>query len=120
MIEIQIKLAGGQRIVKVSGETQRDAFAEMAAAVEVFGETNCGLCGSANVRPVHRTVDKFHFYEYACNDCDARLSLGQLSDNSGGLFPVRRLIPATGKPDFKLGTPGRHKGWTQFKGQPAD
>ena len=120
MIEITLRLAGGNRIVKVSGDSPKDAFEQMAMAYEVFNETTCGLCGSTNIRPVHRQVEKFHFYEFGCNDCDARLSLGQLSDNSGGLFPVRRLIPATGKPDFKLGTTGRHRGWTHFKGQPAD
>lgn len=120
MIELQIKLAGGNRVVKVTGETQRDAFAQVAAAVEVFGETHCGLCGSTNIRPVHRVADKYHFYEYHCMDCSARLALGQINDNSGQLFPVRKLIPSSGKPSFKIGVTGKHNGWTQFKGQPAD
>lgn len=120
MIEVQVKLAGGTRFVKCSGETQRDAFAEMAGVYEIFGETHCGLCQSTNIRPIHRVIDRFQFFEWACDDCYARLSLGQLSDNSGRLFPVRRLIPSTGKPDFKLGTPGKHRGWTQYKGQPTD
>ena len=120
-LEFQIKLAGGSRIVKVIGETQRDAFEAMAGACEVFGETTCGLCGSANIRPVHRIADRFHFYEYHCQEpgCRARLSLSQINDSTGNLFPVRKLMP-NGKPNFQRGDYGPHRGWTKYKGEPAD
>lgn len=116
-MEAQIKLAGGGRIIQVEGETQKDLFEQMAAAYEVFNETTCGLCGSTNIRPVHRVADKYHFYEYACQEpgCWARLTFGQPSDNSGGLFPVRKLLP-NGKPSWKDGQEGPHRGWTKYRG----
>ena len=119
-MEATIRLAGGSRLVKVEGETAKDLFENMAMAYEVFNETACGLCGSTNIRPVHRVADKYHFYEYHCQEpgCWARLSLGQLNDNNGALFPVRKLME-NGKPSFKLGDYGPHKGWTKYKGEPA-
>jgi hypothetical protein len=119
-IEIQLRLGGGARVVKVSGESPKDAFEQVAMAYEVFNETGCGLCGSTNIRPVHRVADRFHFYEYHCNEpgCRARLSLGQINDSTGSLFPVRKLLP-NGKPSFQRGEPGPHNGWTKFKGEPA-
>lgn len=114
-MEATVRLGNGERIIKIEGETAKDVFEGIAMAYEVFNETECGLCGSKNIRPVHRTADKFHFYEYHCQDCYARLSLGQLSDNNGSLFPVRKLMD-NGKPSWKNGAFGEHKGWTKFKG----
>lgn len=114
-MEATVKLAGDERIVKVSGDTPKDLFSEMAMAYEVFGETNCGLCHSTNIRPKHRQVEKYHYYEYECQDCRAKLQMGQLQDNSGGLFPVRKLMP-NGKPHFRDGDYGEHEGWTRYRG----
>jgi hypothetical protein len=110
-----IRLAGGNRMVEVDGENQKDLFESMAMAYEVFGETQCGLCGSTNIRPVVRIVDKFRFYEYSCQEpgCWAKLTFGQAQEG-GGLFPKRKLLD-NGKPD-KDGEFGPHKGWTKYRG----
>lgn len=117
-MEATLKLAGGERVVGVSGETPKDLFAQMAMAYEVFNETACGLCGSANIRPVARQADKYHFFEYHCLEpgCGARLSIGQLQEPQGGLFPVRKLL-RNGKPDFRDGELGPHQGWTKYRGE---
>lgn len=111
-----IKLAGGSRLIEVEGVSQKDLFEEMAKAHEVFGEATCGLCGSTNIRPVVRVVDKFRFYEYSCQEpgCWAKLSFGQAQEGDG-LFPKRKLLP-NGKPD-KDGEFGPHKGWTKYRGE---
>lgn len=103
--------------IEIEGATPKDLFENFAMACEVFNETNCGLCGSANIRPVHRVVDKYHFYEYQCqeNGCFAKLSLGQNNGNEGTLFPNRKLTKE-GKPSFKKGEHGPHKGWTKYRG----
>jgi hypothetical protein len=114
-----IRLAGGNRMVEVDGESQKDLFESMAMAYEVFGETQCGLCGSTNIRPVVRIVDKFRFYEYSCQEpgCWAKLTFGQAQEG-GGLFPKRKLLD-NGKPD-KDGEFGPHKGWTKYRGDNQD
>jgi hypothetical protein len=118
-MQATIKLADGQRLVTVNGETQKDLFESMATAYEVFGETQCGLCGSTNIRPVVRIVDKFRFYEYSCQEpgCWAKLTFGQAQEG-GGLFPKRKLLD-NGKPD-KDGEFGPHKGWTKYRGDNQD
>lgn len=115
-MEVTLRLgAKGERVVKVEGETPKELFQRMAAAYEVFNEHTCGLCNSSDIRPLHRTAQNYNFYEYECRNCFARLSMGQLQDNNGGLFPVRKLMD-NGKPSFKHGSFGTHNGWTQWKG----
>ena len=120
-MEIHVRLAGGSRLVKISADTPEELFADLAAAYEIFDEFTCGLCGSAHIRPVHRIAENYHFYEYHCQQpgCGGRLSLGQLNDESGALFPVRKLR-AKGKPDFRAGQPGEHRGWTKYRGLPKE
>ena len=110
-----INLAGGTRSIEVEGDSQKDLFEEMAQAYEVFNESTCGLCDSTNIRPVHRVADKYHFYEYQCQDCFGKLTFGQNSDNVGKLFPVRKLLE-NGKPSWKDGEYGDHRGWTKYRG----
>jgi hypothetical protein len=109
----------GNLIVEVEAETQRELFHELASACEVFGEKTCGLCGSADILPVHRTVVQnrkvYEYAEWSCLGCQARLNLG--SNMEGGrLFPHRKLDRA-GKPDREVGTFGKHGGWTTFRGE---
>jgi hypothetical protein len=115
-MQATIRLAGGNRLIQVEGETQKDLFEGMAMAYEVFDETCCGLCGSTNIRPVVRIVDKFRFYEYSCQEpgCWGKLTFGQSQDIEGGLFPKRKLLE-NGKP-HKDGEYGPHKGWTKYRG----
>jgi hypothetical protein len=103
--------------VEVEGENQAKLFAELSSAAEVFGERCCGLCGSVEIVPIARHQGGFDFFEWACTDpaCGARLSVGQKKGEERRLFPVRKLT-AEGKPDFKAGQPGKHGGWTKYRG----
>lgn len=115
-MELTLRLGGGTRIAKISGETVKDLFQRGAQVSTVFNETHCGLCGSQNIRLNHRVAQqKYHYYEYLCDDCGAHLHMGQLQDGSNGLFPVRKLLN-NGKPDFANGTFGDHNGWTRHRG----
>lgn len=114
-MEAKLNLAGGQREITVEAATPKDLFEEMAMAYEVFNETACGLCGSTNIRPSHRSVDKYHYYEYQCQDCHAKLAMSQSSDQPGRIFPNRKLL-LNGKPSLKDGKTGPHQGWTKYRG----
>jgi hypothetical protein len=108
--------------VEVEGETHKDLFRELAGVAEVFGERQCGLCGSADIVPAYRTVAQgkktFEYPEWHCPACGARLAMGSMMEG-GRLFPHRKLDSA-GKPDREHGTAGKHHGWTRFKGEPRD
>lgn len=114
-MELTLRIGGGERIVKVEGDSPKALFEEAAAAYEVFNETECGLCKSNDIKIAHRCIDKYHYYEYQCNGCRAYLHMAQLQDGSGGLFPVRKLLP-NGKPHFRDGKFGPHNGWTTYRG----
>jgi hypothetical protein len=108
--------------VEVEAETQKDLFRELAAAAEIFGERQCGLCSSANIVPIFRTVTQgkktFEYPEWACQACGAKLAMGSMMEG-GRLFPHRKL-DASGKPDREHGTTGQHHGWTQYRGDGKD
>jgi hypothetical protein len=104
--------------VEVEGETQKDLFRELAGVAEVFGERQCGLCGSEDIVPAFRTVTQgkksFEYPEWHCPGCGARLAMGSMMEG-GRLFPHRKL-DSSGKPDREHGTAGKHRGWSLFKG----
>lgn len=110
----------GRMDIEVEGGNQKDLFLEMSKAAEVFGEKECGLCKSPDIRPIVRRVhdDKqrkdFDYYENVCNKCGAKLSYGQSNDKVS-LFPKRKLTE-DGKPDLVNGKYGKHNGWTKFRG----
>lgn len=126
--------------VEVEGSKQKDLFKAVASAHEVFGEKKCGLCGSADIvqawRPVTvvkgKKTETFEFPEYQCQSlykdadgkykrCGARLALGTINDDTGTLFPIRKLVdgkrPATKeeKDAGNGGTYGPHKGWHRWE-----
>ena len=115
-------------LIEVEGETQKELFAEMARASEVFGESKCGLCGSQNIRPVVRCVTQgkkvYEYHEYHCQEqnCRARLALSQNMEG-GTLYPVRKLLengkPATGD-DVVNGKYSKSNGWTKYRGEPKE
>lgn len=117
-LNVPLKHCTGQ----VEAETQIGLFEEWAAFAEVFGEKQCGLCGSTDIGPSVRTVSKdkkdYVYHEMACRNpqCRARLSYGQHMEGDT-LFPKRRL-DASGRPDMATGEYGEHRGWTTFKGDP--
>src|SRR5262245_6341557 len=116
-------------IIELEAPKQKDLFKAIASAHEVFGEKECGLCKSKEIIPVWRNVtvvkgkktESYEFPEYHClnSACRARLSLGTLNDDTGTLYPHRRLLP-NGKPPGKDSRDqakyGSHRGWTKFKG----
>ena len=116
-MKAQIKLVN--RLIEVEGDNQKDLFAQIAGAYEVFGESKCGLCKSENIKPVVRTVPdgkkSIDFYEYQCLACLAKLQMGQSTDTES-LFPKRKL-DKNGRPDDGKNsaecTYGDHNGWSR-------
>jgi hypothetical protein len=123
-------------MLKVEGAKQKDLFKAIASAAEVFGERSCGLCGSSDIRITWRTatrvegkkVETFEYPEYKClavhdgKRCGGVLSMGTINDETGTLYPIRKLVngerPAT-KDEKKAGnggTHGTHRGWYRWKG----
>ena len=90
--------------VELEGDTQKEIFSQLAKFQEIFGETQCGKCGSTNLRFVVRVVDDNEYYEIRCLDCGAKLSFG-LNKKGGGLFPKKKAEDGSWLPD---------KGWMKY------
>ena len=101
---------------EIEGNTPKDLFKALSETQEVFGEQTCGLCQGTNLRFVTRVVGKFSYHELLCNDCQGKLAFGQNNNDSGHLFPKRKL-DKHGKPDMDKGTLGEHNGWTKYRGK---
>ncbi len=103
---------------EIEGNTPKELFKHLAETQEVFGEQQCGLCEGKNLRFAVRTVGKFTYHELVCNDtaCQGKLTFGQNNDDTGRLFPVRKLMKDS-KPDREKGTYGKHNGWTKYRGK---
>jgi hypothetical protein len=113
-LEVQYKSANGRLFIKVDGNTQKEVFEKLAAAIEVFEAADkCGCCGST-IRPRVRHVAKgnktFDYYEMACQEprCHARLAFGQSTDTVS-LFPKRKNETGEWLPNG---------GWSKY--QPTD
>lgn len=119
-------------IVEVEAGKQKDLFKAVASAHEVFGEKKCGCCGGTNVAPVWRTVttvkgkktETFEYPEWHCQEpkCRARLALGTINDDSGTLYPQRKLVdgqrpPTKEEREQGKGTYGPHNGWHRYQGK---
>ena len=117
-------------IIEVEGAKQKDLFKNISSAQEVFGEKFCGLCGSDDIflawrqaaKVTGRKSETFDFPEMKCRKCFAKLAFGTINDDSGTLFPQRKLSKE-GQPltkeqrDNGEGEYGEHNGWFKFKGQ---
>lgn len=75
-----------QFTIKLEVEDAKELFEELGPLQEIFAECECGKCKCTNIRFVHRNVDKFDYYELQCENCGAKLSLGQ-DQKSKQLFP---------------------------------
>lgn len=86
--------------VEITGGKQ--AFEILAKVSELFSETQCGCCGSVNIRPQVREIEAGAYYEYVCMECTAQLSFGQKKDNKT-LWAKRW--------DKELNAPMPNRGW---------
>lgn len=118
-------------VISVQAESQKELAREVASVVEVFDERACGLCKGDDIvmtwrqasRVEGKTVETFDYSEWQCRKCGARLTLGNINDKSGRLFPNRKLLPngkPVGKGERAQGSYGSHRGWTKFKGDRDD
>ena len=91
---------------------RKSAFQFVSDLIDVFPDEPCGCCSSKNTRPMVRKSKDYTFYEIACADCNAKLSLGQHKEG-GGLF-VRRWD--------KANNPLPNRGWSVYQrdGQNSD
>lgn len=111
----------GQLTFQIEAETQKEMFKNIASVQEVFSEECCGLCKGTELRFVVREVEGNEFPELHClnPECKAKLAYGQ-AKTGGVLFPIRKLVesgPEAGKPHRKTGKPGKHNGWTKYRGK---
>lgn len=97
-MKARIQSSNRQLTLEVEGATQKDLFAELASAQEVFDVGECGAChGEARlgtrfqVRVVMKGTKRYDFFEHVCRDpkCRARFSMGQ-STSGDTLFPKRK------------------------------
>ncbi len=86
-MKVRFNLASAQ--IEVDGKDAKDCFAQLAGAVEVFGQTKCGCCGSDHCVPVVRENGGNTYYEMRCTNCGATLGFGQRKQD-GHLYPRRR------------------------------
>jgi DNA-directed RNA polymerase subunit RPC12/RpoP len=74
--------------ITAEGADHKALFEQIAGLAELFQVDTCGQCKSHAVLPVVRNNEGVKYYEYKCQDCGARLSLGQAKTN-GTLYPRR-------------------------------
>lgn len=108
MANAKIRVQAGKFWIEVDASDIKEAFRTLSGYMEVLGEPKCGRCGSADIRPNHRQVDKYHYYELVCNNpsCRAKLELGQVQEGDT-LFPKRKL------PDGQWDS--EHHGWYRYQ-----
>lgn len=91
---------------EIEAEGQKEIFKELSSLQEIFGEENCDLCKSENLKFSVRNVDSNDYYELRCLDCGATLSFGQ-HKKGGTLFPKRK---------DENNNWLKHKGWYKWDG----
>ncbi len=96
--------------VEVEGKDAKDVFTQLAGAVEVFSNSQCGACDSQRTIPVVRENAGNHYYEMKCLDCGSSLSFGQRRQD-GALYPRRK---------DKMGNWMDGSGWVKFRQKPED
>lgn len=129
-MKAQIKV-NANLIVEAEAESQKDLFKAISSAHEIFGEKECGLCQSKDIYPAWRIstrvtgkkTEEFNYPEWRCRACRAKLSLGTINDETGTLFPVRKLLPngqPAGKDEKDKAVYGGHNGWHKYVGEPKE
>lgn len=111
-------------MLELEGGNQKELFAAMAAAAEIFGKhwLMCGCCKDKNFKPmpvVRVNKEQQSFYELHCTNpaCQSRLAFGQKKDMKS-LFPQREY--PKGHP--QAGKLKPNGGWVKWDGKdvPAD
>ena len=95
---------GGRMSAEFNVDSQTELFEQLAYFQEIFGEEQCGKCGSENLRFQVRNVDDNLFYEIRCKDCGAKLAFGTMK-TGGRLFPRRKDKEGNWLPD---------RGWVKW------
>jgi len=85
-MEATYKTANGRLLIKVTGETVKDIFRQIAAVQDVFDIDTCGKCGQHEITFRCRVVDDNEYFEALCTSCGAALHYGQ-HKKGGTLFP---------------------------------
>ncbi len=109
-MEAQLKMLNGKILLKVTGVTATELFAQIAEAQSVFdAESKCGMCGNTDLKLSHRQPKGFDYYEIVCcnQECNAKFQFGQSKEDKGALFPKRRDMD---------GNAIGQGGWTIYKG----
>lgn len=100
---------------QIEGQTQADMFQSIADIQEMCSDKTCGLCNSSSIRYEVREVKGDRYFEIHCTECGATLKFGQRKEPKGSLFAQRKLDD-NGKPDWRDGRHGAHRGWTKWRG----
>lgn len=88
-MKAHFRVLGGRITLELEGGTQKELFAAIADAQDVFdADTVCGLCNGQDLRFQVRHIEGNAFYELACRGCTARLTFGQHKEG-GTLYPKR-------------------------------
>ena len=82
MIKANTRL--GTVTIQIEAENTKDLFKELAFFSQC--PTECGNCGSKEIRPSHSTAKGYDFYQMECSACRHELKFGQRKED-GGLFP---------------------------------
>lgn len=110
-MQARVNLGNGVVVVG-DGTNPADVFQQIASMSEAFGENECGKCKGKNLRFAVRTVQdgkkSYTYYEMRCQDCRAKLAMGQGDD--GVLYPNRFQKDEDG--NYVL----NEKGFKAFKG----
>lgn len=88
-MKAHFRVLGGRITLELEGGTQKELFAAIADAQDVFdADRSCGLCNDENLRFKVRIIEGNAFYELTCSGCGARLQFGQHREG-GTLYPKR-------------------------------
>jgi len=90
--------------IEIEASDQKDAFDQLSALGNVFSISECGKCGSNDIRFFTKTVDKFTYRHMICNKCWSQLAFGVHQNESQTLFPKYT----------KDGETIANKGWTKY------
>jgi hypothetical protein len=92
MLEAHFRTKSGQLSFKLTGETVKVIFEELAEVQEIFDVSPvCGVCENSDIAYRVRENGGNKFYELHCLTpaCRARFSFGQSKDQKS-LFPKRK------------------------------